>query len=301
MAEKVYLADGFNEIGKCIGGFCGKNKAHILTGLGVAGTITTGVLSARSGAMAARRIDRREEELGRKLTGKEKTALCAKYFIAPGIAGTLSVLGTVGSDVINTKTIGIQNAALIASEQAYERLSRKTKEVLGEKKARQVEDEVAKEKIQEHGGPALLTRDSFENAPRSGNGTLYPYVDDYSGLQFWTNPDHLALNIKCLREMMSEQGPRGDEYDYYDKIIGVAYSEFLKGQNFDKKVWNTKERKNHGWNKGFEPDGSGDDEIGYTTVPIEYEPGFAVMALHWLTDPTDMRLGRLIKSSGVGL
>ena len=100
---------------------------------------------------------------------------------------------------------------------------------------------------------------------------------------------------------MRELGPRGDEFDYYDKILGVYYSEWLKGLNFDKKVWNTKERKEKGWNKGFAKDGSEDDPIEYSLVPIEFEPGFAVMGLRWEKDPTDMRLGRLIKSSGVGL
>ena len=299
MGEKIYLADGYGMIGKRIGAFCENNKAHILTGLGVAGTITTGILSARSGARAARVIDRKERELDRKLTAREKASLTGKYFIAPVVAGSLSVLGTVGSDVINTKTIGIQNAALIASEQAYERLSRKTKEVLGEKKAKQIEDEVTKEKVADSGLP--LTRASFENAPRCGNGTLTPFVDEYSMLPVYSNLDYLTLHAKSLNDMMRELKARGDEYDYYDKEVGVPYSEWLKGLGYDKRVWGTRERVHHGWNKGFDSEGSEDDVIAFSTVPIEYEPGFAVMAIRWETEPTDMRLGRLIKSSGVGL
>lgn len=299
MSGKIYLADAYEDIWKRVGSFCQNNKAHILTGVGVAGTITTGVLSARSGARAARTIDRKERELGRKLTGREKAALTGKYFIAPGIAGTLSMLGTVGSDVVNTKTIGIQNAALIASEEAYERLSKKTKEVLGEKKAKQVEDEVTKEKVAESG--LLLTRASFENAPRCGNGTLTPFVDEYSMLPVWSTLDYLTLTVKGMQDIMTDLEPRGDEYDYYDKEIGVPYSEWLKGIGYDKKVWNTPERRHTGWNKGFAKDGSEDDDISFTTVPIEYEPGFAVMAIRWEKDPTDMRLGRLIKSSGAGM
>lgn len=299
MSDKIYLADAYSDIWKKVGVFCQNNKAHILTGVGVVGTVTTGVLSARSGARAARTIDRKEREIGRKLTGREKAALTGKFFIAPAIAGTLSMVGTVGSDVVNTKTIGIQNAALIASEEAYERLSRKTKEVLGEKKAKQVEDEVTKEKVAESG--LALTRASFENAPKVGNGTLTPFVDEYSMLPFWSNLDYIALTVKGMQDMMAEQKSRGDEYDYYDKEIGVPYSEWLKGIGYDRRVWDTPERRHHGWNKGFAEDGSEDDEICYQTVPIEYEPGFAVMALRWEKEPTDMRLGRLIKSSGVGL
>ena len=306
MAEN-YVIEGYKAIGREIGNFCRQNRAHICTGLSVAGTIATGVLSARSGARAGRKIDKREAELKRALTTGEKIRLCGKDFIAPCVAGALAVGGAVGSDMINTKMISERTALLIASEKAYERLERKTREVLGEKKARQVQDEVTKEKLVEEGGkdangaPVLLTRNAFENAPKSGTGTLYPYVDTYSMLPFWSNNDYIALHVKSLNEMMRELGPRGDEYDYYDKIIGVYYSEWLKGLNFDKKVWNTKERKEKGWNKGFAADGSEDDPIGYSLVPMEFEPGFAVMGIHWEKEPTELRLGRMIKSSGVGL
>lgn len=298
MAEN-YVIEGYKAIGREVANFCAQNKTHILTGLGVAGTITTGVLSARSGMRAARKIDRKEKELGRTLTGKEKLCLCGKDFIAPTIAGTLAIVGTVSSDVLNTKMIGERTALLIASEKAYEQLSRKTKEVLGEKKAQQIQDEVVKEKVKESG--LTLTRDSFADAPRSGNGTLRPYVDGYTMLPFWSTPDYIELHAKCMREMMSELDPRGDEYDYYDKMVGVHYSEWLKGLNFDRKVWDTPERRNIGFNKGFAKDGSDDDPISYSTHAIEWEPGFAVLVVTWEKDPTDMRLGRLIKSNGVGL
>ena len=298
MAEN-YAIEGFKVIGQRIGGFCIDNRAHIFTGLGVAGTITTGILSARSGAKAARKIDRKEAELGRPLTTREKARLCGKYFIAPALAGTLAVVGTVGSDVINTKIIGERTALLIASEKAYEKLSQKTKEVLGEKKAKQIEDEVVKDKVKESG--IVLSRTTFENAPKSGNGVLYPFVDAYSMLPFWSNLDYIHLHVKCMNEMMQELKARGDEFDYYDKIVGVPYSEFLKGLNFDRKVWDAPIYRNFGWNKGFDPNGSEDDPIEFNRTTIEYEPGFAVTVINWERDPTDMRLGRLIKSSGVGL
>ena len=68
---------------------------------------------------------------------------------------------------------------------------------------------------------------------------------------------------------------------------------------YGKNVWNCPEKKHHGWNKGFADDGSDDDPIGYSTVAKEWEPGFAVSELRWEKDPTDMRLGRLMKSNGM--
>ena len=297
MAEKkVYLADGFTAIGKTIGQWCGQNKAHICTALGVAGTVTTGVLSARSGARAARKIDRKEKELGRRLSFKEKAGLCGKDFIAPAVAGTLSVIGTVGSDVLNTKTIGIQNAALIASEKAYEQLSKKTREVLGDKKAQQVKDEIAKEEVEKSG---VITQVNLDTAPRTGSGTLYPFVDTYSNLLFWSNLDYIHCVLKDLQLMMRNLESRGNEFDHYGKIIGIPYSEWLKSLGFDKKIWNCDERTKKGWNKGYAEDGADDDPIEIVRTTIEWEPGFAVTAIAWEKEPIDMRLGRTIKGSGM--
>lgn len=302
--QKIYWFDGLGEVGKRFGGFCMDNRAHICTGLAVVGTATTGVLSARSGAKSARAIDRKEAELGRKLTRGEKARLCGKYFIGPTVAGIAASAGAIGSDIFNTQTIARTNAALIMTEKAYEKLQQKTKEVLGEKKAQQVKDEIAKEKVEEasQGKPYhLMTRSAFDEAPKVGNGAMYPFIDGYSNLPFWTNIDYISCCVKDLKAMMDDLGPRGDEYDYYDKIVGVPYSEWLKSIGYDKKFWNTPERKFAGWNKGFATDGSEDDPISYFTTTTEYEPGFAVTVITWEKDPTDMRLGRLIKSSGVGV
>lgn len=296
MADKIYLADGFKLIGQNIGGWCMQNKAHICTAIGITGTVATGILSARSGARAARKIDKKERELGRLLTAKEKVCLCGKDYIAPVVACAFSVAGTLGSDVLNTKTIGIQNAALIASEKAYEKLSEKTKEVLGEKKAKQITDEIAKEDVKQSG---VITQANLDNAPRSGSGTLYPFVDTYSNLLFWSNLDYISCCVKDLQQMMRDLKPRGSEFDYDGKIVGIPYSEWLKSLNFDKKIWSCNERKNKGWNKGYSEMGDDDDPIEYTTTAIEWEPGFAVTAIKWEKDPVDMNLGRLLKGSAI--
>lgn len=295
MAEN-YALRGFRELGNGVGSFCANNKAHILTGLSVVGTLGCGVLSARAGARSARKIDAKEEELGRRLFPGEKLKLCGKDFIAPVASGVMAVFGAVGSDVINTQTIARTNMALVASEKAYEALSRKTKEVMGEKKARQVEDEIAKEKVLE---PGVITQEKLDNAPRTGSGQQFAYVDGYSKLLFWSNLDYINLCIMKLQKMMSDLKPRGDEMDYYDKIVGVPYSEWLSLLGFDREQWDSPERKGKGWNKGFSPKGEDDDPIEYIRTTMEWKPGFAVSVINWEKDPIDMRLGRLMKSNGM--
>jgi len=301
MTENYILA-GFREMFGDMGSFYQKNKAHIFTGLGIVGTIGTGVLSARDGAKAARRIDRKKEELGRELTFKEKMQLCWKDYIDAALIGGLACFSEFKSDQINTRTIADRTALLIASEKAYEKLSQKTREVLGDKKAKQVQDEVVKEELTKANpatGLPYVSSNAFKDAPRVGNGELHPFIDAYTKLPVWSNIDYLRLQEKTLQEMMSELRPRDRTSDYVDKIVGVRYSEWLSMLGYSKDVWGTDERREQGWNKGCAGDGSDDDPIEFYTTPIEFEPGFAVTSIIWKKNPTSLRLGRLIKTNGL--
>lgn len=300
------IENGFKAIGGGIRDFYSKNKTHIFTALSIGGTIATCVSSAKSGSRIARKIDRREEELGRRLTGKEKVKLCWKDMILPAGLCIGSGVCSLSTDVAATKMILRSNAALVVSEKAYAELSKKTKEVLGEKKAKQIQDEIAKDKVMEAKGPdgkPIISptdpRSSFDNAPRTGTGTLFPFIDGYSGLLFWSTVDYIDCCVMKLRNHMAEIAPRGGDLDYNDKMVGIPYREWLSYIGFSDKVINTPERKNKGWNKGFEADGSGDDPIEYFRSTVELEPGFAVTVINWEKDPTDMKLGRLIKGSGL--
>lgn len=295
MAENYALL-GFKEIGKNIGQFCAENKAHILTGVSVVGTLGCGILSARAGARSARKIDRREAELERRLYPGEKLKLCGKDFIAPAASGILAVVGSIGSDVINTQTIARTNMALVASEKAYEALNRKTKEVLGEKKARTVKDEIAKEEITK---PGAITQNDLDNAPRTGVGTQFIYRDGYSKLIMWSNPDYIMRQLSEMREMMRDLAPRGDEFDYYDKEVGIPYSEWLSRMGFSRDAWDSVERKSSGWNKGYSRDGEDDDPIECIFSSVEWKPGITINEIVWEKNPTNMKLGRLMKANGL--
>jgi hypothetical protein len=296
MKDNNRILDGFEIMKSRSRSFYAENKAHIFTALGITGTIATGVLSARDGAKSARKIDRKAIELGRQLTTKEKIQLCWMDYWDAVLAGGISCFSTFKSDMINTDEISKRTALLIASEKAYEKLSQKTREVLGEKKTQQIRDEIAKETV--HDG-TTITQEKLDNAPRIGNGELYPFVDEYSKFLFWSNLDYIDLCVMKLNKMMEETEPRNIVSDYYGQKKGVPYSEWLAMVGADPKQYNTPERKNAGWSKGFAEDGSDDDPIAYFRTTEEYRPGFAVTVIKWEKDPTDMTLGRLIKSSGV--
>ena len=293
---------GLDWLGNVAGNFCEVNKAHIYTAVGIGGTVFTGILAAQSGARSARRIDQREQELGRRLTYIEKGKLCWKDAIAPVVMCAVSGYSTFKVDRTLSAELAKRTTMLIASEKAYEKLSEKTKEVLGEKKAKQVQDEIVKEKFDQAVQSGLITNDAFANAPRVGNGQLSMMVDEFSMLPVWSNIDYIALQVNELRAIMADLKPRDPNNDYYDHEVGVYYKEWLRRLGYtDPKIIGTNERKHLGWNKGFAgKHGADDDPIDYYTTAIEWSPGVAVTAIGFTKEPSDMRLGRLIKSSWVG-
>ena len=69
--------------------------------------------------------------------------------------------------------------------------------------------------------------------------------------------------------------------------------------NFEPRVYKAAAFAKFGWNKGFTDDRSDDDPLGYFITTMEYTPGFPVNVINWEKTPTDMRLGRLLKSQGL--
>lgn len=285
------------QLGNRCNAFYEANKAHIYTGLGIGGTIATGLLSARSGARSARKIDRRQSELGRRLSLGEKMQLCWTDALPPVIVAAGACYSTYKSDAISTKIIADRTAMYLASEKAYEKLSQKTKEVLGEKKAKQIQDEVTKEEVNEAVRTGQLTMDDFAKAPRVGSGELYRFVDKYTMLPFWSNKDYICLQVAKMREMMAELAPRDKDRDYYDKVVGIYYWEWLHRIGYtDPKIAKSPERKFLGFNKGYQADGSQDDPIDVVFTPMMWNDEFSVTAVDWTVDPSDMRLGRMKKT-----
>ena len=288
-------------LGQRFGDFYEANKPHIFTGIGIGGTILTGVLAAQSGARSARKIDKKERELGRRLTFLEKGKLCWTDALAPMAVGVISCYSTYKVDATLSAELAKRTTMLIASEKAYEKLSEKTKEVLGDKKAKQVQDEIVSEKVQQAKQNGILTLDDFINAPRVGNGQLSMFVDEYTMLPFWSNRDYIALQVMELRQMMSELAPRDPDNDYNNKKVGVPYREWLHRIGYyDPRIVDTPERKDRGWNKGFDKKyHSDDDVIDFETHAISWDENVTAHAVTFTTPPSDMTMGRMIKSNGL--
>lgn len=288
------LKDGYLIMGNWLNDWYDKNKAHFWTGVSMVGTVATAVASAED----TKRIFRKSlKEHGcdpKDLPVKDRLRLYAtNYAMTAGCIG-ISIFGAGKSDKENGKIIAERTGLYLATRKGYDMLKKNIKEVVGEKKAQQVQDKQAKEQVKEQ----HITQRMVDESPMIGRGDQV-FLEAYSGILFRSNIDYLRLCEAKLQAMMNELAPRDRENDYYDKKVGIPYCEWLSFIGVPKNEWCTPERKDHGWNKGFDKDGLDDDTIAFFTTTTEYEEGKSCIVINWEQDPTDMKLGRLLKGSGL--
>lgn len=138
--------------------FCGNLKAstlkhspEILTGIGIAGMITTTAMAVRATPKA---INLLEEEKHRQNTDKlepvdiVKTAW--KCYIPAAVTGTVSVACLVGASSVNARRNTALTAAYTLSESTLRDYQKKVIETIGEKKEQTVRDAVAKDRLEKN-------------------------------------------------------------------------------------------------------------------------------------------------------
>lgn len=279
------------------------NRANILTGVSVLGTIATGVVSAFSGAKAARKIDAKAAELQRPLTTKEKAALCWKDFILPAGTVITSSASSITSNRIQAGDIARLTTDVAVVTKAYNEFKKATNEVVNEKQQQQIKDTIAEEKRRQM-DPAVTNR---LVDPEMGMGRAQLFVDGFSGVQFFATVDKVRLAESKLQHMMAEIRPRTWLGYYTNSMIGVPYREWLSLIDAETNV-PTYSRDvsiyaNFGWNKGFWNDDIDDDDV----ISFYLAPGETIYrgeerscyVITWDLDPSDMKLGDMVKRMGV--
>lgn len=136
-----------------------KNNSHaILTGVGVAGTISTAVLTGRASFRAAERIRNKTElsqmlkikgrlDENEELTLKYKIGLVWKDFIPPVGVGVITISSIIMANRIAGKEAAAIMAAYTVSEKAFSEYREKVVEKLGASKDEEVRDRVAEARM----------------------------------------------------------------------------------------------------------------------------------------------------------
>jgi hypothetical protein len=176
-----------------------KHSPEILTGIGIAGMITTTVMAVRATPKALILIEERKEEIGaEKLEAMDMVKTAWACYIPAAITGTLSVACLIGASSVNARRNAALATAYTLSESALKDYQGKVIEMFGEKKNEAVKDAVAKDKIEKN---PVVTREVI--ITEKGNTLCY---DAISGRYFKSDIEKIKkaeceLNQQMLDDM----------------------------------------------------------------------------------------------------
>lgn len=154
------------------------NSPAILTGLSVAGVLTTAVLTGKASFRAALEISEENYQLNAQgkdfLTNREAAELVWKEFIPPAVVGALTLTAIISANRIGTRRAAALAAAFKISEDLAEQYRQKVIEHMGDKKEEMVRSDVARDRISRADGVETIIL----------NDTEIVFYDSWSGRAF---------------------------------------------------------------------------------------------------------------------
>lgn len=194
-------------VARSIQGYATKYSPELLTGVGIAGLLSTTVLAVSATPKAIRMIERAENEVDRDLTKKEIVKVTWKCYIPAAVTGVASVACLLGASKVNIRRNAALATAYTLSETALTEYKNKVVETVGEVKEKQVRDAVIKEKIEKN---PVQNNEVFVTS--KGETLCY---DNISGRYFKSDIDFIN-NVKNIlnQRLMSEMYISLNEFYY---------------------------------------------------------------------------------------
>lgn len=129
-----------------------QHSPEILTGIGIAGMVTTAIMAVRATPKALRLIDEKKKELNAEesLPKKEVVKTCWKCYIPATVMGTASIACLIGASSVSVKRNAALATAYKLSETALTEYRDKVVETIGEKKEQTIKDAIAKDKVEKN-------------------------------------------------------------------------------------------------------------------------------------------------------
>ena len=217
------------EIIKNVGKTLNKHWPKIATAFGGILLVTGGYLLGTEIPKFKKELEDKKAETGEEIDGVEKGKIAAKHFAAPASALIGGTLFLVASAVENDKRIAkLGTAACAISEMASKNIADyvdAAKDVVGEEKAKEIDDKVVEKKLKEAPKPDVIP----EFVPEEGKYWCYDLTfDGLEGKPFLTTKNTLDAAVNDINRRLNA----GDEVtlnEAYELIghgltgIGEAY------------------------------------------------------------------------------
>lgn len=131
--------------------FANKHNPEILTGIGIAGMITTTVLAVRATPKALELLEeKKNEDWVDELSPLEVVKTAWRPYVPAAVTGVASVACLIGASSVNAKRNAALATAYKLSETALTEYREKVIETIGEKKEKTVRDKVAEERVKKN-------------------------------------------------------------------------------------------------------------------------------------------------------
>lgn len=199
-------------IAKDIRKFASKRSPEILTGIGIAGMITTTILAVRATPKALELIEeQKEEESVDEFSSFEVVKVAWKPYIPAMVTCVVSTACLIGASSVNTKRNAALATAYKLSETALSEYREKVVETIGEKKERIVRDKVAEERVKKN--PV-----SKNEVIVTGNGKTLCF-DPISGRYFMCSIETIKRAENTLnKQMLHDISGYVSLNEFYDEL-----------------------------------------------------------------------------------
>ena len=176
-----------------------KHSPEILTGIGIAGMITTTVLAVKATPKALSLLDDAKyadskDGKPKDLTPTEVVKTAWKPYIPAAVTGVASIACLIGASSVNVKRNAALAAAYEISKTALTDYKEKVVEEIGEKKERVIREKVAQKKVDEK--PV-----SSSEVIVTGNGRVM-FLEPVSMRYFYSDIESIRSVVNDLNERM---------------------------------------------------------------------------------------------------
>jgi hypothetical protein len=235
------------------------NSPGILTGLGVAGTVTTVILTARAAYLVGMDAStqyhealKEDEPLPEELLEPKHIAKTYwRSFIPPAISGVATVTCIIAANHIGSRRAAAIAAAFKLSEQLTEEYKERVIKTLGAQKEEKMRSELAKDRMENAGGA--------ENIIIVGPEVIF--YDEMSGRFFKNEMEKVRKAVNDINHQVNNFYS-ASLTDFYE-AIGLPPTKFS-----DEVGWNTDELLDIKFSATLLPDSRPAISISINTTPV---------------------------------
>lgn len=204
-----------------------KHSPEILTGIGIAGMVTTSVMAVRATPKALMLIEEKKEECETDMLSPVETIKAAwTCYIPSAIVGSVSIFCLIGASSANLRRNAALATAYTLSESALKEYQEKVVETIGEKKERDIRDSIAKDKVEQK---PVVQKEII--ITEKGDTLCF---DTLSSRYFKSNIDQINKAVNELnRRMRDDMFISLNEFYYEIGIDGTKLGDVL-GWNIDR-------------------------------------------------------------------